>query len=256
MSPETAIIIRCRNEERWIGETLTRLSGQTYQNFEIILVDSGSTDETLSIAKVHPVKVVSIKPEEFTYPFAINVGIKNSTAKKYLVILSAHSLPINKHWLEKGINNFSSQPNVLGVYGPVKPLPGSTIWDKLFHYTSYLISAGRMFPGRSAVIEKDGMGTLGFTNAIIRKDLWDTYPINESYAAGGEDGDWMRHFLTKGYVAIKDLDFTVLHSHNLDFVSWKKQLQHWGEVSSPLPFTHLSFRKDSAHTPIKTDKLF
>lgn len=46
---EISIIIRTKNEEKWIGENLKRLANQTYKNFEIIIVDSGSTDETLNI---------------------------------------------------------------------------------------------------------------------------------------------------------------------------------------------------------------
>lgn len=250
MIPETAIIIRSRNEEVWIGETLNRLMKQTYKNFEIIIVDSGSTDKTLEIVKKYPVKVVSILPQEFTYPLAINIGIKNSAASTYLVILSAHSLPINPHWLKNGIDKFSKRSNVFGVYGAVKALPGSTIWDRLFHTSSYLITLLMMFPHRYSIIKKDGMGVLGFTNAIIRKDLWKKYPINELYGAGGEDGDWVRHHLALDYVAIKDLNFTVLHSHNLNFSSWIKQLQHWREINEPQAFARLPFRKDAAHSPL------
>ena len=46
---ETSIIIRTKNEERWIGKVLERLVSQTYQDFEIIIVDDGSTDTTEEI---------------------------------------------------------------------------------------------------------------------------------------------------------------------------------------------------------------
>jgi len=49
--PETAIIIRTKNEEKWVGECLRRLRRQTYRNFEIVAVDSGSMDRTLEIVK-------------------------------------------------------------------------------------------------------------------------------------------------------------------------------------------------------------
>ena len=47
--PEASIIIRTKNEEKWIGECLNRLFNQTYRDFDVVVVDSGSTDRTLEI---------------------------------------------------------------------------------------------------------------------------------------------------------------------------------------------------------------
>ena len=248
--PETAIIIRTRNEERWIGEVLKRLQEQTYRNFEIVVVDSGSTDQTLSIVAKYQVQVVTIKPQEFTYPYAINVGIKNSGATKYFVILSAHSLPINKNWLASGLEKFSLYPDVCGVYGPLKALPDGTFWDKLFHNTTYFLTWLKMIPKSHQAVTATKAGVLGFTNAIIRRDLWEQYPINERFAGGGEDGDWVKYWFAKGYRAVKDMHFTVRHSHYLDFIGWRAQIAHWKEIAKPKPFKHLTYRKDGSHNPL------
>src|SRR3989338_6460644 len=131
---ETSIIIRTKNEEKWISENLKRLANQTYKNFEIILVDSGSTDKTLDIINqfinVLNIRIFKIKPEEFSYPFALNFGIKQSLAEKYLVFLSGHSLPISKTWIEYGIKNFTDN-KIMGAYGFVWALPDGSIWEKL-----------------------------------------------------------------------------------------------------------------------------
>jgi rhamnosyltransferase len=42
--PVVSFVIRTKNEEKFIGKVLDLLQKQTYQNFEIIIVDSGSTD--------------------------------------------------------------------------------------------------------------------------------------------------------------------------------------------------------------------
>ena len=51
MSPTTALIVRCYNEEAHIGRLLTGVMRQTQPPDEIILVDSGSTDATVAIAR-------------------------------------------------------------------------------------------------------------------------------------------------------------------------------------------------------------
>ncbi len=52
--PTVSIVIRSRNEEKYIGELLKNILHQDYKSWEIILVDSGSTDRTLEIARAFP----------------------------------------------------------------------------------------------------------------------------------------------------------------------------------------------------------
>src|SRR3989344_667142 len=130
MTPETAIIIRTKNEERWIGECLRRLQNQTYRDFEIVVVDSGSTDRTLVIIGQYDVRLFHIPPEDFSYPYALNHGCERAQAAKYLVMLSAHSLPISDTWLQDGINGFVHD-RVMGVYGGIRALPDGSVWEKL-----------------------------------------------------------------------------------------------------------------------------
>lgn len=238
---ETSIIIRTKNEERWIGEVLQRLGEQTYQDFEIIIVDSGSTDETLEIVKKYPVKLLQIKPEEFSYPFALNFGCRNAQASKYFVFLSAHSLPISRAWLADGISSFSVREKIMGVYGNVRALPDATIWEKMY-FNSFWDNVFNFFQRRT-IFKKAGMGILGFTNAIIRRDLWEKYNLNERYGGGGEDGEWCRYWIKMGYVAVRDRSFSVYHSHHLGLIGLIRQWEHWRSINKPGKFKKLGYRQ-------------
>lgn len=237
---ETAIIIRTKNEEKWIKEVLRRLAKQTYQDFEIIIVDSGSTDKTLDLIKDYPVKLFHIKSGEFSYPFALNFGCDKASATKYFVFLSGHSLPISDTWLEDGLKNFINN-NILGVYGMMQALPDGTIWEKIL-FNSFFVKLGYFFEYKKN-INKIKMGVMGFTNAIIQKDLWKNHKFDENYGLGGEDMVWADYWLKKGYTAVMDAKFSIAHSHGLGLKSLRKQHKYWKSLSKPQPFKKLEFRK-------------
>lgn len=231
---ETSIIIRTKNQERWLGEVLARLRRQTYQNFEIVIIDSGSTDRTKEIARSYNVRWMEIPQAEFTYPHALNVACRAATAEKYFCILSGHSLPYSDRWLEAGVGDLSSAPNVCGVYGPVYAMSDGTIWEKLVFNRG--INLLRQGINSGKVISRPGLGVLGNTNAMIRRDLWERHPFDEAYAGGGEDGEWAAYWMRHGYVAIRDLHFAVYHSHGLGLRALWRQFQLWKAMGDPHSF--------------------
>ena len=246
MKFETSIIIRTRNEERWIGRVLEKLFSQSYKNFQVVIVDSGSRDNTLSIISNFPTKLIEINSEDFSYPHALNIGAQNSDAEKYLCILSAHSLPTSDNWLEKAIYHLKHNDEAMGVYGPINAMPDGTFWDKFFTLSRFRELA-LCFPKNYRIIKTGGMGVLGFTNAVIRKELWEKYNFNEEYGAGGEDGDWANHWFSRGFVTIKDRNFTVHHSHYLGFHQWLEQFRYWRVSEKPSQFNYLKFRANKTH---------
>lgn len=246
MAVETSIIIRTKNEERWIGGALQKLMAQSYKNFEIIVVDSGSTDRTIEIAERFPIKLFRIPQQDFSYPYALNYGIKRSSAIKYICIMSAHSLPVSSRWLADGLENFQVFDRVVGVYAYPKSLPDGTFWDKLFQNGARFFQ-DIVYRKRRWLVAEGAGGVLGFTNALIRKDLWEKRPLNEAYGAGGEDEEWARYWLKKGYRAVYDKKFTVYHSHYLGFWGWIRQYLYWRSLGRPRSFRPVLFRKDPAH---------
>lgn len=246
-----SIIVRTKNESRHLGEVFESLHMQTFQDFEIIIIDSGSTDKTLDIVEEYDAaglftrKIILIKiaPEEFNYPFASNLGAETAQGK-YLVYLSGHSVPVFSTWLEDGLKVFNPDPKensglarykkkIMGVYcQTVYPLNDASRFERLLCFWGRIIYRGRK------VVSKPLMGCMGATNCMLRRDLWEKHHFNLAFANGGEDGAWAYYWLKHGYVAIRDFRFTVKHTHGLGPWGYFKQYLHWLSCFKPREFEY------------------
>ena len=77
--PLVSILIPCYNSEKWLAETLESALAQTWQNKEIIVVDDGSTDSSLEIAKTFESnKVKVLRQDNRGASAARNLGLTNA----------------------------------------------------------------------------------------------------------------------------------------------------------------------------------
>ena len=83
MKPLCSIIIRTKNEERFINACLTAIYKQNYTNFEVIVVDNESTDLTLKKIQQFNIKNI-VNLSDYLPGKALNEGIKHSSGK-YIV---------------------------------------------------------------------------------------------------------------------------------------------------------------------------
>ena len=197
-----SVVIRTKNEERWIRQCLTAVSLQTYRPLEIILVDNNSTDGTVAIAKQLGCRILSIDDRDFTYGRALNRGIE--VAKGDLVaVLSGHCIPLNEKWLSCFSAAFSDEM-VAGVYGRQEPLPDSDPFDKRDLWTTFGLER--------RVQTKD----IFFHNAnsIILRRVWDEVPF-DAEISGVEDRDWAKKVLGRGYRIIYEPSASVYHHHGI-----------------------------------------
>jgi len=166
MSKLCSIIIRTKNEERWISSCLRSVFRQSYKNIEVIIVDNESTDHTVERSKSFPVKIISI--DEFFPGKAINDGVRASSGD-YIVCLSAHCIPVNEFWLEKLIKDIEDQ-KVAGIYGRQEPLSFSSDIDKRDLLTVFGLD--------KKIQVKDSF--FHNANSAFRKDIWHKFPFDEN----------------------------------------------------------------------------
>lgn len=115
MSKLVSIITPVYNGEKTIAESIQSVIGQSYTNWELIIVNDGSTDNTLKVANEFcGEKIRIINSENFGVSSARNLGITNSSGK-YIVPLDADNT-LEKEFLSLCINEFESDSNLKLVY--------------------------------------------------------------------------------------------------------------------------------------------
>ena len=200
--PEISIIIRTKNEERWIAHCLAMIQKQDFIDYEVILVDNESTDHTVEVAKRYKLaKIVDIA--EFKPGFAINEGIRASKGR-YIVCLSAHCIPKSTGWLSQLRKNFDVEENIAGVYGRQLPVSFTDAVDK----RDLLIVFGQ----DRRVQVKDYF--FHNANSMFRRDVWENYPFDEN-VTNIEDRVWGKAVVEASYKIVYDPDAAVYHHHGL-----------------------------------------
>jgi glycosyltransferase involved in cell wall biosynthesis len=199
--PACSLVIRCFNEELHIGRLLVGIMEQTIKDTEIILVDSGSTDATLSIASKYPVKIINISPDDFSFGRSLNMGCAEASGE-YIVIASAHVYPIYKDWLEHLLTPFNDS-HVAMVYGKQRG-------DKKARYSEHQIYR-KWFPDESA--GKQPHPFCNNANAAIRRKIWEQLPYDEDLT-GLEDLDWARRVTELGNKIAYSAEAEIVHIHS------------------------------------------
>ena len=200
-SPHCSVVIRAYNEEKHIGRLLTGITQQTIKDAEIVLVDSGSTDETVAIASRYPVRVVTIRPEDFTFGRSLNRGIDAANGE-YVVIISAHCYPVYPDWLEQILKPLEDS-QVAVSYG--KQSGGETN-----QYSEHQFFR-KYFPDTSQ--PRQGHAYSHNANAAIRRELWEQHPYNE-YITGLEDLAWSSWAMGEGYSIAYVAEAEIVHVHD------------------------------------------
>lgn len=196
-----SIVIRAYNEEKHIGRLLEGIKQQTLNDVEIILVDSGSTDATVSIAESFGAWIVRIAAGEFTFGRSLNFGVREAT-REFVVIASAHVYPVYPDWLESLLRPFEDEKVAL-TYGKQRgPDSAKYSEQQIFH---------RWYPDAS-----DSNQPTAFcnnANAAIRKSLWETHPYDETLT-GLEDLAWAKWTKEQGYKIAYTAEAEIVHIHD------------------------------------------
>lgn len=207
-----SIIVRSKNEESWIEKTLYALKNQICEDKEIILVDNGSTDNTIKIAKKFHCKIINYDTKKYNYSKALNLGIKKSKGD-IIGIISAHCVPYDDYWISNATKNFDN-PEVVGVYSKQLPTKDTTDLD--------LRSLFQVFRSDKLIQTDD----FYFNNAasFIRKESWKNKKFDENIS-GYEDLIWAKYFLKLNKKIVYEPKSKVFHFHGINHGDNRERLK-------------------------------
>ena len=208
---KTSILVLTKNEAQNINACLKAVySQQGVDPFEVLIVDSESTDETVEIAGRFPVRIEQIPARNFHHARTRNLAASLAEGE-ILVFLVADAIPASDAWLRTLIANFDD-PSVGAVYGRQLPKLGSSLEREDTLDTLY---------GEQRIVKdpahRNGLGYRFYhfsnVNAAIRRSVWETVLFPEDLRVF-EDIGIAKGILDRGWKIVYEPDSAVFHSHS------------------------------------------
>jgi rhamnosyltransferase len=178
---------------------------------EIVAIDSGSSDNSLSLLKQHGASITRIAPEEFGHGRTRNLGARLAQGE-WLIYLSQDATPARADWLVT-LTRHLRDPQVAAAFGrqlpPAQVGPIETFFleqtypDRPFRHAPTPLGAART-----------GIQRIFFSNvnAAIQRAAWQQAPFPDDLIMS-EDQAFARAALAAGYSLVYDPQAAVIHGH-------------------------------------------
>ena len=165
-----SVIVCAKNEAQNLKELIPILLQQNYTNFELVLINDASTDNTLEIIKLfalknNKIKIVDVKENEIFWgnkKYALTLGIKAAT-HEHLLFTDADCIPNSKNWIAAMAQNFVLKKQIILGYWAYKK--DKNFLNKLIRYET-LLTALQYFSYAKIGIPYMGVGrNLAYTKS-------------------------------------------------------------------------------------------
>lgn len=217
---DASIVIPTKNGGPLFERVLESIFNQkTEYEYEVICVDSGSSDETLDVVRKYPCKLYEIPKEEFGHGRTRNYGASKGTGE-FILFVTQDALPATDTWLQAFIDAMKTDEGIAGGFGIHYPYPDCNLIDKIMLRNHF-----RNFGDKMTVFQiedpdryRTDNGYRGFisffsdNNSCLRRSIWEKFPYEDVNFA--EDQIWAKTVLEKGYKKVYVPEAPVYHSHN------------------------------------------
>ncbi len=167
---QVTIILPLRNEEARIRELMTKFTELSFTDYQIMVIDEFSEDDTLHIlnilAETSPrLKVTSLSQEtRFIEKQSINIGLKGASSP-WIVQITSNSVPVSPEWLSKLNGLLDDTTDAVIAYSNVERKKGfSNLICRLELFSQFMISGSRVLAGKPFVFSEN--------NVLFRKSMY------------------------------------------------------------------------------------
>lgn len=226
MKRDVSILIPVKNEIRWIAPCLDAVFRQNEPPFEVIVVDSGSTDGTLQVLKRYPLRLVQIPPEDFHHARTRNLAASLAQGQT-LVFLGGDAIPASNDWLKQLVAPLTD-PRVAAAYGRQVPREGAGLERRAAFAQMYGESPIRKHRDRASEL---GYRLYHFSTVTcaIPRSVWERYPFPEDQPVF-EDIGFAKKVLDDGWAIAYEPTAVVIHSHDYSAAQLFRRFYDTGAV--------------------------
>jgi glycosyltransferase involved in cell wall biosynthesis len=200
-----SVVIPVKDGERYLREILQALARE--QPDEVLVIDSGSRDRSVAIARAAGARVMEIAPEQFGHGATRNLGVE-STSGELIAFLTQDATPC-PGWLGAHREAFTLAERVGAAYGPHLPRADTSpmIAREL---TEFFASFS---PDEAPVAQRQGEASfLSNVNACYARACWEEIRFRE--IAYAEDQAFGADMLAGGWTKVYHPRAAVLHAHD------------------------------------------
>jgi rhamnosyltransferase len=200
--PPVSIIMRSYNEGWALRDTLAAVQAQDYKNWELIVIDSGSTDGSVDlIRQANPAHFIQIRHEDYNPARVMNQGMELARTE-FGIFLNADATPQGTDWLRPLVAALQD-PQAAAVFGRQIPRPDCR--------AVYAHDYERCFGAKRESTQWDHFFSM--VSSGLRKDIWRKRGFLEKMQYS-EDDEYTRWCRERGYAVVYVPESVVMHSHN------------------------------------------
>ncbi len=220
--PSVSVLILTKNGEKSIGQCLNWLLLQSFKDFEILVIDSGSNDKTLEIASTYPLRIIQMPEAKFHHAQTRNLAVSLSRGK-FIVFLVQDAYPADDKWLEELLSPFSHE-RIAATYSRQKPQIETSPLEKAFIEFTYPNDKRRFVIKRKEENNPGSFVLLSDVSSAYRKDLVEFNSTMDCC----EDQEIALRLIEAGFEVAYVPNSVVVHGHSYNLRDLFKRYQAVG----------------------------